>query len=102
MTRCALGNFFVLLPLELAGGRKAVDENQRKPLTGDTHGRVAYRHVSRRHHSCCCGHSCAPSTYAAVWAYRPDPPRAFASLPKVAYFCGIPVEIGDRVGLAAR
>ncbi len=63
------GELFGLLPPELAGGRKAVDENQRKPLTGDAYERVAYRHVSRRHHSCCCGHSCAPSTYAAVRAH---------------------------------
>src|SRR6266404_5636 len=34
--------------------------------------------------------------------YRPDPPRAFASLPKFADFCVIPVEIGYRSGLAAR
>ena len=34
--------------------------------------------------------------------YGPDPPRAFASLPKFADFCVIPVEIGDRSGLAAR
>src|SRR5258706_7938394 len=34
--------------------------------------------------------------------YRPDPPRAFASLPKVADSCGVPVEIADRAGLAAR
>jgi hypothetical protein len=47
------GELLGLLPPELAGGRKAVDENQRKPLTGDAYERVAYRHVSRRHHSCC-------------------------------------------------
>jgi hypothetical protein len=33
---------------------------------------------------------------------RPDPPRAIASLPKIVAFCGIPPEIGDRAGLAAR
>jgi hypothetical protein len=27
---------------------------------------------------------------------RPDPPRAIAPLPKIADFCGIPLEIGDR------
>jgi hypothetical protein len=32
--------------------------------------------------------------------YRPDPARAFASLPKVADFCGIPVEIDDRANPA--
>ena len=55
------GELFGLLPPELAGGRKAVDENQWKPLTGDAYERVAYRHVSRRHHSCYCCHSCARS-----------------------------------------
>src|SRR4030095_8736770 len=34
--------------------------------------------------------------------WRPDPPRAIASLPKIADFCGIPLEIDDRAGLAAR
>src|SRR3979409_1616337 len=34
--------------------------------------------------------------------WRPDPPRAFASLPEIANVCGIPLEIGDRAGLAAR
>ncbi len=39
------------------------------------------------------------STSSTLKAYRPDPPRAFASLQNVADF---PVEIGDRAGLAAR
>src|ERR1700722_7032852 len=34
--------------------------------------------------------------------WTPDPPCAIASVPKIADFCGIPLEIGDRAGLAAR
>ena len=57
------GELLGLLPPELAGGRKAVNENQWKPLTGDAYECVAYRYVSRRHNNFCCGHSCAPSMY---------------------------------------